>query len=544
MRDSVGELERGREAYVAWAWRDAYESLVSADRETPLGPKDLELLATSSYMLGRDDDYLRTLERAHRGYLDQGETLRAVRCAFWVGITFALRGEMAQASGWLATAQRLLEREERDVPERGYLLMPRVFQHEWAGEYAAAAGVAGEAVAMAERFGDPDGFALALQAQGYMLIKAGRVGEGLALLDEAMVTVTTREVSPIATGLVYCGVIGACQEVYETRRAQEWTAALTRWCEHQPDLVAFTGRCLVHRAEILQLKGQWREALEEAGRAGVRLAEGYDRAWAGEAFYRQGELLRLSGDLTGAEDAYREASRYGRGRQPGLALVRLAQGRADAACAAIRSALDEGSDPTTRAALLPAVVEIMLASNEIEEARSAAAELGEIAERFGSVLLAAAVAHARGTVTLAGGDAQEALGYLRRASQLWRELDAPYEEARTRVSLAEACRALGDEDSAGLELETARHAFERLGARLDAARVEALAHGATETHGLTRRELEVLRLVASGKSNKEIAAALVLSERTVDRHVSNIFSKLRVSSRAAATAYAFQHRLV
>ena len=186
----------------------------------------------------------------------------------------------------------------------------------------------------------------------------------------------------------------------------------------------------------------------------------------------------------------------------------------------------------------------MLASNEIEEARSAAAELGEIAERFGSVLLAAAVAHARGTVTLAGGDAQEALGYLRRASQLWRELDAPYEEARTRVSLAEACRALGDEDSAGLELETARDAFERLGARPDAARVEALAHGATETHGLTRRELEVLRLVASGKSNKEIAAALVLSERTVDRHVSNIFSKLRVSSRAAATAYAFQQRLV
>ncbi len=544
MSDPVGELERGREAYAARAWGTAHESLSSADRATPLAAEDLELVATAAYMLGREDDYLRALERAHQGYLDGGEIPRAVRCAFWIGITFAFRGESAQASGWLGGAQRLLEREERDIVERGYLLMPLVFQHEAAGDYAAAADVAGEAAAIAERFRDWDGFALALHAQGQMLIQAGRVTEGLALLDEAMVTVTTRELSPIATGLVYCAVILACQEVYEVRRAQEWTAALTQWCEQQPDLVAFTGRCLVHRAEILQLKGEWQDALEEARRAGARLAESYNRAAAGEAFYRQGELHRLSGDVFSAEEGYREASRYGREPQPGLALLRLAQGRADAASAAIRRALGEAGDPLSRAALLPAAVEIMLAIGELEEARSAAGELEGIAERLGSTVLAAAVAHNQGAVALAAGDAQEALVFLRRACLLWRELDAPYEEARTRMLVGQACRVLGDGDSAALELDAARDAFERLGAAQDAAHVEALARGTAETHGLTRRELEVLRFVASGKSNKEIAAALVLSERTVDRHVSNIFSKLRVSSRAAATAYAYQYRLV
>jgi DNA-binding CsgD family transcriptional regulator len=544
MSDPVGELERGREAYAARVWGTAHESLSSADRATPLAPEDLELVATAAYMLGREDDYLRALERAHQGYVERGEIARAVRCAFWVGITFAFRGEVAQASGWLAGAQRLLEREKRDTVERGYLLMPLVFQHEAAGDYAAAADVAAEAAAIAERFRDWDGFALALLAQGQMLIQTGRVREGLALLDEAMVAVTTRELSPIAAGLVYCGVILACQQVYEVRRAQEWTTALTQWCEQQPDLVAFTGRCLVHRAEILQLKGEWQEALEEARRAGARLAESYNRAAAGEAFYRQGELHRLAGNAVTAEEAYRDASRYGREPQPGLSLLRLAQGRVDTAAAAIRRALGEASDPLARAALLPGTVEIMLATGELEEARSAVGELERIAERFGSTLLAGAVAHVRGAVALAGGDAQEALVFLRRACLLWSELDAPYEEARTRMLVGQACRALGDGDSAALELEAARDAFERLGAPLDAAHVEALARGTAETHGLTRRELEVLRFVASGKSNKEIAAALVLSERTVDRHVSNIFSKLRVSSRAAATAYAYQHRLV
>ena len=238
-----------------------------ADKVAPLGAEDLELLATSAYMLGRDDEWMRGLERAHHLHGEAGETQRAAWCAIWVGINLALRAEVGGASGWLGRAQRLLERDGRECAERGYLLLPVMFQHEAAGDFAAAAATAAEAVEIGQRFGDADLVALAAHGQGYMLIKHGQVKQGLGLLDEAMVAVTTGELSPIPTGLVYCGVIMACQEVYEMRRAGEWTAALTRWCEEQPDVVAFTGRCLVHRAEIMQLRGAWDDALEEARRA-------------------------------------------------------------------------------------------------------------------------------------------------------------------------------------------------------------------------------------------------------------------------------------
>jgi DNA-binding CsgD family transcriptional regulator len=542
--DSTRQLARGREAFERRAWQAAYESLSGADRSDPLSAADLELLATAAYMLGRDEGWERCLERAHYLYAEAGNTPRAVRCAFWVGMSLLLRGEVGPGTGWLGRAQRLLEREGGDCAEQGYLLMPLVFQYEAAGDYAAAAALAGEAAVIAERFGDVDGFALAVQAQGYMLIKAGCVAEGLTLLDEAMVAVTTRPLSPVACGLVYCGVILACQEAYELRRAREWTDALSQWCEEQPDLVAFTGRCLVHRAEILQLHGSWVEALKEAERASARLAAGFNLGAAAEASYRRAELHRLTGELAPAEDAYREASRLGREPQPGLALLRLAQGRDDDAAAAIKRALAETGDQLARAALLPAAVEIMLATHDLDGARAAVEELESLAERVRGELLTATLARARGAVELAGGDAREALVELRRAFRLWHELGAPYESARTRVLVGVACRALGDEDSAKLELEAARDVFTTLGAAPDVARVDSLAEDGRTTHGLTRRELEVLRLLAAGKSNKEIAAELVLSERTVERHVSNVFTKLRVSSRAAATAYAYQHRLL
>ena len=543
---AAGHLERGREAYRTRAWRDAYESLSSADDATALRAADLERLATSAYMLGRDDEYLRALERAHHAYLDTGATLRAIRCAFWLGMNYVLRAEPAQASGWLGRAQRLLDGEKQDAVEHGYLLMPLVFQHEAAGEFETAARLAGEAAAIAERFGDADGFALSIQGQGQMLIKAGRVGEGLALLDEAMVAATTRELSPIATGFVYCGVILACQEVYDVRRAQEWTAALSDWCERQPDLVAFTGRCLVHRAEILQLRGDWRDALDEARRAGLRLADSLNRAAAAQAFYRQGEIHRLRGESAAAEKAYREASRHGGEPQPGFALLRLAQGKTDAAVAAIRRVLAETEDPLPRVSLLAAYVEILLAAGGEDDALSACRELEEIAERFESDLLRAVVAHARGAVDLVGGDAPAALTALRYALQRWQELDAPYEGARTRELIGVACRAVGDDDSGSLELEAAREVFAELGAAPDLRRIErhlGMAGQRTET-GLTRRELQVLALVASGKTNRAIAADLVISEKTVARHVSNIFAKLGLSTRAAATAYAYEHELV
>jgi DNA-binding CsgD family transcriptional regulator len=542
---AAGQLERGRRSYEERAWLDAYESLSRADQSSPLGAADLELLATSAYMLGRDDEWMSFLERAHHLYVEAGEARRAASCAGWIGTNLALRGEVGGATGWFGRAQRLLESYGRDCPERGWMLLPVMFQHQAAGDFTAAAATAAAAAEIGQRFRDADLFALAVHGQGYMMIKDGRIKEGLGLLDEAMVAVTTGELSPIPTGLVYCGVILACQEVYELSRAREWTAALTRWCADQTDLVAFTGRCLVHRAEILQLDGEWSEALEEARRAGLRFLETMNSA-AGLAYYRQGELLRLQGEFGAAEEAYRQASRSGWEPQPGLAQLRLAQGKSEAAAAAIRRAAGETREPLKRAGLLAAYVEIMLTVGEAEEARSACRELGEIAKGYDSGMLAAMAEHARGAVDLAEGDARRALVSLRHAWRLWHELEAPYEAARVRVLVGLACRALGDDDTAAMELEAARGVFAQLGAVPDLAHVDSLTHRAVsgEVHGLTQRELEVLRLLAAGKSNREIAAALVISEHTVARHVQNIFAKLRVSSRTAAGAFAFEHDLL
>ena len=540
------ELEHGREAYAQRAWMDAYESLSRADEAAPLGTEDLELLAISAHMVGRMDDFLRILERAHHVSLDAGEELRAARAAFWIGMNLAIRGEIGPAGGWFGRAQRLVEREGQDCVEQGYLLVPVALKHQGMGDYEAAYAAAAGAAEMGERFGDADLFAAAVHFQGLIRIKEGRVEEGLGLLDEAMVGVTAGEVSPVMSGVVYCGVIACCEEAFEPRRAREWTNALTRWCEQQPQMVAFTGRCLAHRAGIMQLHGAWRDALEEARLARGRCEQAMNRAATGQALYQQGELLRLQGDFAAAEKAYRDASGYGREPQPGLALLRLGQGDADTAAAAIRRILGETTEPLQRAGLLPAYAEIILAVGDIEETRGACRELAEIAAASERAMLEAIAAHARGAVELAEGDARAALVPLRHSWQVWQELEAPYEAARARVLIGLACRALGDEDSAALELEAARGAFERLGASPDLARVDSLTGRAApaDTHGLSPRELEVLRLVAAGNTNREIASTLVVSEHTVARHVQNIFTKLGVSSRTAATAFAFERDLV
>jgi DNA-binding CsgD family transcriptional regulator len=544
---TAGELERGREAYASRAWSRAYAALSQADRAERLGAADLELLATSAYMLGREDDYLGTMERAHRLHLEDGHGPRAVRCAFWLGLAFLLRGETSRATGWFARAERVLGREGRDCVERGYLLIPGVLSHVASGEAGAAYDTAGVAAEIGERFGDLDLVALVVQEQGHALIRQGRVEEGLRLLDETMVAVTAGELSPIVTGLVYCNTIAFCQSVFEVRRAREWTAALTEWCGQQPDMVAHTGLCQVHRAEIMQLNGAWPDALEEARRARERLAQGMgDQSAAGYAFYRQGEIQRLRGDFAAAEAAYRDASRLGREPQPGLALLRLAQRRGDAAASSIRRALSETSEPLGRAGLLPACVEIMLAVGDQEEAHHASRELEEVSAGHEGGMLGAMVLQARGAVDVARGDALGALPVLRRAWQRWQELRAPYEAARTRVLVARACRALGDDDAAALELEAAREVFARLGAGPDLTRVDALtrAGGPAESHGLTPRELQVLRLVTTGESNRQIAETLVISEHTVARHLQNIFAKLGVSSRTAASSYAVARNLL
>jgi DNA-binding CsgD family transcriptional regulator len=539
-------VERGRQAYSTFAWREAYESLARADQAAPLAGEDLELLATSVFMLGREDEWMQILERACQRYSDAGDLLPAARCAFWIGTQLAIRGDMGPATGWLGRAQRLVERDGSECVEQAYMLLPVAFQHEAAGDYEGAAATAAAAVEAGERFGDPDLFALAVHVQGEMVVRDGRVREGLGLLDEAMVAVTAGGVSPIVTGIVYCGVILACEEVYEVRRAQEWTAALTRWCGQQPDLVAFTGRCLVHRAQLMQLHGAWRAALEEAERAGQRFEAAMNRAAAAKGCYLRGEVHRLRGEFAQADDAYREASQHGFDAQPGWALLQLARGNAEAAAAAIRRVLGETTEPLRRAGLLPAYVAILVSVGDVDEARSASGELGELAEEYESALLQAMGAQARGTVELAAGDPGVALVSLREALRAWLELEAPHEAACTRVLVGKACQALGDRDAFALELEAARNVFEELGAAPDLARVDKLT-GRVETnarHGLTPRELQVLRLVATGKSNREIAGSLVISEHTVARHVQNIFTKLGVPSRTAAGAFAFEHDLV
>jgi DNA-binding CsgD family transcriptional regulator len=373
----------------------------------------------------------------------------------------------------------------------------------------------------------------------------GRIPEGIAVLDEVMVGVTGGETSATVTGLVYCGVIAACMETFDPRRAKEWTVALNHWCDAQPDLVPFRGQCMVHRAQIMQIQGAWPDALEALRQAHQRFTDTRHPA-AGDALYEQAEVHRWRGDLDSAEQAYRQAAGLGRDPQPGLALLRLAQGQLDAASAGIRRALDETTVRFRRPRLLSAAVEIALEGADVDAARVAAEELAQLGADRDVPLLNAMAAQAGGLVRLAEGDARTALSAARRAWSLWQELDVPYEAARARVVVAMACRALGDEDAARMELDAARQVFERLSAGPDLARVEALTGAARSRAGcgLTAREVEVLQLVATGKTNRVIATELFLSEKTVARHLSNIFTKLGVSSRAAATAYAYQHDLV
>jgi len=528
------------------AWGDAYAQFRSAARETPLPAEDLERLGMTAHLLGREEESAGLLTQAHNEFLNGGETVRAARVAIWLSFSLQTKGELAQGSGWIARARRLLEESAHDCVEQGYLLVPTALRHFFQGDPATALATFTEAVRIGERFRDRDLIAMARNGQGRSLIRMGKAAEGIALMDEVMVAITTGEVSAIFAGNTYCSVIDACHEIYDLRRAQEWTVALNRWCETQPDLVPYRGTCMVRRAEILQLHGAWPDALQEALLACHRLGEPPGQRGVGSAHYQLGELHRLRGDFDKAEEAYREAGQNGRNPEPGLALLRLAQGRVEAASHAIRRAMDEAQDQRARSRLLPAYVEITLAAGDVAAARAAALELTAIARDLDAPFLHAASAQAIGSVSLAEGDFRAALHALRVASNGWRELRAPYCAAQAAVLISQACRELGDVDAAEMELQAACRCFQELGAQPDIARLKSLApkEGSVATGSLTAREVEVLILVATGRTNRAISAALGISEKTVARHVSNIFAKLGISSRAAATAYAYDRQLV
>ena len=542
---ATGVLARARACFDQRSWLEAFTHFVTADAAVPLDLDDLERLALAAYLSGHDEASTLAWTRAHREAIGRGDPRRAARNAFLIGSDLMFRGDTAPAMGWFARGGRLLEGLD-ECPEQAWLRTWNAFANLWGGDPEGAQSVFAESIVAGQRFSDSDLLTMSRLGQSMCLVVTGQGAAGLTLMDEVMVGVTSGDVSPMYAGIAYCTMIAGCSDVFDLRRARQWTAALTRWCDAQPDLVPYRGNCLVHRCELLRLEGAWSDAMEAARQACERLSGPVTWDTLGSAYYQLGELQRLRGEFAEAEASYRKASEAGRPPEPGLAQLRLAQGRADVAAAVLRRALSEAQDPPARARLLPAHVEILIASGDPAAARAAAEELRDIAELVGAPYLHAVAASATGAVLLAEGDAQAALPKLRAAAAAWRGLDAPYETARVRVLIGLACGALGDQEVSALETDGARRVFEQLGARPDVERLDVLIgrpYGKVPG-GLTARELEVLRLVASGRTNRAIAKELGLSEKTVARHVHNSLTKIGVPSRAAATAYAYENGLI
>jgi DNA-binding CsgD family transcriptional regulator len=525
-------------------WREQYDRLRELDGTSPLEPAQLIDLAASAYLVGKERESVAALVRAHQGFVQQGDRVQAAGVAARLAAILMNAGDVAQATGWMARGARLLDESGEPSVERGHLLVPAARQLIMGGHVAEAESTFAEAARIGEQFGDADLTSLARMGRGRALIELGEIARGVTLLDEAMVAVTAGELSTIVAGIIYCSVISACTDMFDVGRAREWTQALTQWCDAQPDIQLYRGECLVHRAEIISLQGVWPDALHEALVACERLSEPPGQPALGAAFYQVGEVHRLRGEFENAEAAYRQAAESGRSPFPGLALLRLEQGRRDDALAAISRILQEAGHRRARSRVLSAAVDIMLACDDIDAAHRTADELDALALAIDTPFLRASAAQARGAVRLAEGDATGALASCRSAWTLWRELEVPYQAARAQVLIASACRALGDDDSADIGLAAACRTFRQLGALPDLARLQAVDVTTRAAAGLTARELQVLRLIATGRTNRAIADDLRLSEKTVARHVSNIFNKLAVSSRSAATAYAFEHGLI
>jgi DNA-binding CsgD family transcriptional regulator len=541
-------IDQGRAAFAHRQWKTAYAQLSAADAEASLEAADLERLATAAYLVGQGDHAVTLWTRVHHDWIDRGDTERAAYWGYWLSIILLVNGEPAQATGWLARAQRLDKAPNETSAAKGYGEVLGGLLAMVSGDVAGAAPRFDAAVALADRFNDPDLLALGLLSQGQALTMQHAIAEGAARLDEAMLGITAGRVSPVLAGIVYCAVILTCQRIFDLARAREWTQQLDVWCSAQPDLMPFRGECLIHRSQVLQARGDWSGALDEAAKARDHLAA-RSEALVGRACYQQGELHRLRGEFDAAEQMFRDAGRYGCEPQPGGSLLRLAMGEVDAAAAAIRRAVDAAVDvpspagELSRPRLLGPLIDILLARGDAAGARKAADELAGIAAKMKTPYLAATSAQSNGVVLLAEGETQAAQARLREAWMLWQQLEMPYESACVRVLLGQVCRRLDDRETARMHFDAARAVFERLDAAPALAQLKRLAAD-TDSSALTQREREVLALVAAGKSNRRIAAALAISEHTVARHMSNIFDKLGVTSRTAASTYAHTHKLI
>lgn len=538
--------EQGREAFQQRAWKDAYDKLSKAHNESPLDAKDLELLASAAYLTGKSSESNAIWSRAHSAYLKGGDTNGAIRCAFLISFTLFHIGEYARGGGWYARARSLMDKGSSDCVEKGYLLLLVALQFLNEEDDQESLTTFEQVGKIADRHRDRDLMTLSRLGRGHTLVRLGEKQEGVRLLDEAMAAVDAGEISPIFVGIIYCTVIETCHEIFDLNRAYQWTEALTDWCEGQPQLIPFRGECLVRRSQIMQLHGKWPKAIEEAGKAIEFLTSFIPWPATRAAFYQFGELHRLRGEFVKAEEAYRQAINWGRKINPGLALLRLAQGDIKSAEKCIESGLKESTGISSRSRVLPAFIEIMLAANNAASARQAADELTGIANSLNAALINGLAAMWEGAVLLHERKTQKALAQLHNAGTIFEKLAAPYEMARVRLLIGKAYQALGDTVTAKMEFQAARSVFQQLGAIPDAEQAESFLSGKRpgNLHGLSHREMEVLCLIVRGLTNRAIADELFISERTVERHVSNIFIKMDVSSRSAVTAYAYDHKLV
>ncbi len=541
--DCDHKIDAARAAYSSNSWADATDLYLQADAEAALDVPDLEALTWAAGLAARDAEMLAALERLYVVYERRGDHENSARTAFWCGLRNMMIGEVGLGSGWLHRAATHADATPQDCVQRGYLMLPKVFMHRARGDYDAAIEVADGALSIGEKAGDDDLIALAGSLKGSLLFRLGRIDDGYGPIDEAMLLADSDRLSPLVCGVCYCEIVASCCRVQEMVRAREWTAILDAWCRCNPQAKAFNGVCQVHRAEVLQLEGKWDKAFAEAECAGEGLKGTTEQTAMATAAYRRGEILRLRGEFADAELEYRSAGEIGIDPQPGLALLRLAHARENEAAAMIRRAIETAADMPDKVALLPAGIEICIACRDLDRAEELCTELAKIADLFGTEILVRIADQGCGALALARGDAAGGVAALARARSYWSAFGAPYLAARLRVDIAGGYLELGDAESAALELEAAEKTFLELGAEPDLARLRKL-RGNRAPGEPTDREREVLVLLAEGCSNRDIAHALGLSPKTVNRHVENIFNKLGVSSRSAAVAKALKSGMI